>query len=402
MTRASITHFLGIPGSEAVLASSGTDAEVLVLAMAAGLATGPLTNILIAPEETGSGVPLAACGCHFSDSTALGALVTVGSAIDGLAANGIEVAAVPIRDARGAPRDPEAIDQDTAQAVERELRRGRNVLLHVLDTSKTGLTSLARQAARTLRASAPQRVRIVVDACQLRCSLTQIKRDLEDGFMVQATGSKFAGGPPFCGVVLLPAILADEIATRPSLPRGIADYSAALDWPTALRHRFGQMWVSQTNIGLGLRWVAAVDGIASMAAMGDNAQTRSADRFAKEVRARAKNLRSIEFEDGEPDFGSSTIVPLAVRNRYGSFSAFSAAQRIQAALREQDHGPVCHVGQPVCLGNQTVLRVAASAYTLAGVAARMSGGSDIDRAFQPVAADLDSLFEKWSLIERQL
>ena len=67
--RASITHFLGIPGSEAVLAPSGTDAEVLALAMAAGLATGPLTNILIAPEETGSGVPLAARGCHFSDST---------------------------------------------------------------------------------------------------------------------------------------------------------------------------------------------------------------------------------------------------------------------------------------------------------------------------------------------
>ena len=376
--RASITHFLGIPGSEGVLAPSGTDAEVLALVMAAGLATGPLTNILIAPEETGSGVPMAASGRHFSDSTALGAPVTVGSPIDGLAANGIEVAAVPIRDARGAPRDPEAIDQETAQTVERELRRGRTVLLHVLDTSKTGLTGLTRQAARTLMASAPQRVRVVVDACQLRCSLTQIKRDLDDGFMVQATGSKFAGGPPFCGVVLLPAVLADEIATRPSLPRGIADYSAALDWPRAFRHRFGHMWVSQTNIGLGLRWVAALDGIASMAAMGDNMQTRIADRFAKEVRARAKNLRGIEFDHDEPDFGSSTIVPLAVRDRYGSSSAFSAAQRIQAALREPGQGAVCHVGQPVCLGDQTVLRVAASAYTLASVAARMNGGSDID------------------------
>jgi hypothetical protein len=400
--RASLTHFLGIPGSESVLAPSGTDAEVLVLAMAAGLATGQLTNILIAPEETGSGVPMAASGRHFSVSTALGTPVTVGSAIDGLAANGIEVAAVPIRDAKGAPRDPDAIDQETAQVVERELRRGRNVLLHVLDASKTGLTGLTRQAARTLMASAPERVRIVVDACQLRCSLTQIKRDLEDGFMVQATGSKFAGGPPFCGVVLLPAILADEIATRPSLPRGIADYSAALDWPTALRHRFGQMCVSQANIGLGLRWVAALDGIASMAAMGDNAQTWIADRFAKEVRARAINLRGIEFDHDEPDFGSSTIVPLAMRDRYGSSSTFSAAQRVQAALREEDFGPVCHVGQPVCLGDRTVLRVAASAYTLAGVAARMSGGSDIDEAFQPVAADLDSLFEKWSRIERQL
>jgi hypothetical protein len=166
-------------------------------------------------------------------------------------------------------------------------------------------------------ASAPQRVRIVVDACQLRCSLTQIKHDLEDGFMVLATGSKFAGGPPFCGVVMLPAVLADELAKRPSLPRGIGDYSAASDWPTALRHRFGRMWVSQTNIGLGLRWVAALDGIASMAAMGDNVQTRIAARFAEAARAKAKNLRSIE-----PDFGSSTIVPLAVRDRYGSSSAF--------------------------------------------------------------------------------
>jgi len=399
--RASITHFLGVPGSKAVLSPSGTDAEVLALALVAGLATGPLTNILIAPEETGSGVPMAASGLHFSDSTALGAPVAVGGPIDGLAAKGIEVAVVPIRDARGAPRDPEAIDQEAAQAVERELRRGRNVLLHVLDTSKTGLTSLTRQAARHLMASAPERVRVVVDACQLRCSLTQIKRDLDDGFMVQATGSKFAGGPPFCGVVLLPAALADELATRPSLPRGIADYSAALDWPAALRHCFGEMWVSQTNIGLGLRWVAALDGIASMAAMGDNLQTRIAARFAKEVRARAKNLRSIEFDDDEPDFGSSTIVPLAVRDRCVSSTAFQAAKRLQAGLREQDHGPVCHVGQPVCLGDQTVLRVAASAYTLAGVAARMSDGSNIDQAFRPVAADLDRLFEKWSLIENQ-
>jgi len=32
----------------------------------------------------------------------------------------------------------------------------------------------------------------------------------------------------------------------------------------------------------------------------------------------------------------------------------------------------------------------------------MNGGSDIDHAFQSVAAKLDSLFEKWSFIERQL
>ncbi len=399
--RVSITHLLGIPSSVAVLTASGTDAEVLTLCVTVSLERGPLTNILIAPEETGSGVSLAASGCHFSNSTALGAPVTVGGAIDGLATNEIEVAVVPIRDAKGAPLAPEAVDDEAAKAMKRELRRGRTVLLHVLDTSKTGLTGPTRKAARTLMASAPNRVRVVVDACQLRCSLTQIKRDLADGFMVQATGSKFAGGPPFCGVVLLPAALAEEIAARASLPRGIADYSAALDWPAALRDRAGQMWASQANIGLGLRWAAALDGIASMAAMGDNVRTTIAARFTKEVRDRAKNLRSIDFDHDEPDLGSGAIVPLAVRSRDDASSAFSAAQSIQTALREPSHGPVCHVGQPVCLRGLTVLRIAASAYTLAGIATRM-GGSNIDQAFQPVAEDLDSLFEKWSFIERQL
>ncbi len=400
--RAGIRHLLGIPGSEAILAASGTDAEILALGLAASLATRPLTNILIAPEETGSGVPLAALGRHFSTMTALGAPAAMGEAIGGFAAKGIEVAAVPIRDARGAPRDPSSIDSEAAQLVERALRRGRDVLLHVLDTSKTGLNGVTREAARALMAAAPERVRIVVDACQLRCGLARIKRDLQDGFMVLATGSKFAGGPPFSGVVLLPGALADEMTARAALPKGIAGYSTALDWPTALRNCFGGLWTSQTNIGLGLRWVAALDGITSMAAMDDALQAAIADRFAKEVRARAQNLRRIEFHDDDLALGSSTIVPLAVREGQGSSSAMAEAQRIQAALREEGHGPVCHIGQPVLLKSATVLRVAASAYTLAGVALRMGGGSALDQAFQPVAADLDSLFEKWSLVERQL
>jgi hypothetical protein len=160
--------------------------------------------------------------------------------------------------------------------------------------------------------------------------------------------------------------------------------------------------VSQTNIGLGLRWAAALDGIASMAAVGEDLQERIADRFTKEVRARADRLDGVELhgDDDAPSVGSRSIVPLTVLGRNGFFAPASRAQWIHAALRERGRAPICHVGQAVSLGKRTVLRVAASATVIAGVASRMGGGG-IERAFQPVESDLDSLFAKWSFVERQ-
>lgn len=402
--RASLTSYLGQPHAQAILASSGTDGEIIALSLAAGLAQGPLTTIVIAPEETGSGVPMAASGRHFASHTALGTLVAMGCAIDGFA-HDIEIAAVPIRDADGAPRSASAVDDHAAELAARALKSGRTVLLHVLDTSKTGLAGLSRASARAIKASDPARVHVVVDACQLRCRFTTIKRDLDDGFIVLATGSKFAGGPSFCGAVLLPPALAEDIAAgTTTLASGLADYSAAFDWPLALRHRLGLSWRNETNIGLGLRWSAAFHGLAVMEAMDDIAQMRIAERFAKEVGERATSLLGLENcgRDHDPTLGSSTIVSLVVKEKSGFSSTLQVAQAIQAALRKEEHGPICHIGQPVCLGARTVLRVAASAYTLWGGAERMRQGCDLDRAFRPVAAELDRLFEKWCRVDRQL
>ncbi len=401
--RARILGFLGVAGAQAILAASGTDAEILAAGLAANLAKRPLTNILIGPDETGSGAPLAASGRHFADRTALGAMVTPASVIEGLSPYSIETEFVPVRDGNGAPCDAATIDAGAAEAVKRAIKRGRLAFLHVLDSSKTGLSGPTRVAVRSLAAQAPEQVIAVVDACQLRCSLGQIKRDLEDGFMVIATGSKFAGGPPFCGVVLLPGALADKFSADAALANGLAAYSALLDWPETLRNSLDGSTMQRMNIGLGLRWAAALDGIASMAAVGDDLQVRIADRFAKDVVARAKTLRLALFhgDDAALASGPRTIVPLTLLNRAGAFASLAEARLTQAALREGRSGPVCHVGQAVRLGARTVLRVAASAYTMAGVAARLNGGYGFERAFQPVARDLDRLFEKWSIIERQ-
>ncbi len=401
--RARILGCLGVEGAQAILAASGTDAEIVAAGLAASLTERPLTNILIGPEETGSGAPLAASGRHFADRTALGTLVTPASVIEGLSAYPIETEFVSVRHGNGAPCDAATIDARAAEAVERSLQRGRLAFLHVLDSSKTGLSGPTREAARSLVAQAPDRVVAVVDACQLRCSLTQIKRDLEDGFMVIATGSKFAGGPPFCGVVLLPAALADKVEADAALAKGLAAYSALLDWPATLRASLDGSAMQRMNIGLGLRWAAALDGVACMAAIGDGLQARIAERFAQDVVARARTLRRALFhgDDAALASGPRTIVPLTLLNEAGALASLAETRSTQTALREARCGPVCHVGQAVRLGARTVLRVAASAYTMAGVAARLKDGYGFERAFQPVTRDLDRLFEKWSIIERQ-
>ncbi len=155
--------------SEVVLAASGTDLELLALALVMGLSARPLTNIVIAPDETGSGVPRAAEGRHYSDLTALGGEAVAGTAVEGVDAGRIGTVTVFIRDAEGRRRDAAEIDADVIAATEAALRADRDVLLHVLDRSKTGLSGVSRAAARHAAELAPGRVHVIVDACQFRC-----------------------------------------------------------------------------------------------------------------------------------------------------------------------------------------------------------------------------------------
>ena len=70
--------------TRSVFAASGTDTELLALALThLAEAERPILNILIAPEETGRGVPMAARGLHFAVDTALGHDVTFQAPIAG-------------------------------------------------------------------------------------------------------------------------------------------------------------------------------------------------------------------------------------------------------------------------------------------------------------------------------
>lgn len=389
------------PGSEIVLAASGTDAELLTLGLVTALSSRPLTNVFIAPDETGKGIPLAASGRHFSGTTALAQTVAEGQPIEGFAPERIDVRTIAIRDDSGRPRNSEQIDRDVAAVVEQELRRGRDILLHVLDTSKTGLTGPSRETARALAGVAPGRVRVVIDACQLRCPLSQLRRDLADGFMVTITGSKFVGGPAFAGALLLPRAIVIKMPSKVVLPGGLANYTAALDWPACLRDKLEHSFKSEGNIGLGLRWIAALDNLKRYAAVAETRHRQIIDHFADHVRSRISAIPGfvIHPDDDEcaPSRSIISVTPLGANNNY---APSNDADRIRLMLLDPALGPVCHVGQPVRIGPRTVLRISASARDVADIAARMQAGQSLDTAFAPVGTNLDVLFAKWEKLAR--
>jgi hypothetical protein len=372
----------GPPGAEAILAASGTEAELVTLALALGLAEGPLTNIVIAPAETGSGVPAAASGLHFLSRASLGGAVAKAARLSGWEDAAIALQTIEIRTAQGEPRDQAEIDDEAAAKVEQAIAGGDFALLHVLDASKTGRTGVSRGAARRIRRRHPDRVLVVVDACQLRCAAADIRRDLADGLAVMLTGSKFAGGPAFCGALLLPAALVRRLAeARAASTAALAPYSAALDWPTALRRRFGAALVHPANLGLGLRWSAALAEIEAYEAIPAARRAALLADFDRAVHAHVAADPGLQLADrcaGPTARGLVTITHADGADPRGVYEALTAG--------EGGRRP-CHLGQPVVVGPRQALRVCASMPMIIDAA---------ERGFAAIEADLDQAFESWA------
>lgn len=254
--RAMLLAALGIaasPGTEVVLTPSGTDAEVVALAVALA-GGGPIRSIVVGPLEIGRGSGPAAAGRHFSDRVPSGRSVTPGAAVAGIGPADVAVAEVPVRDDAGLVADPEAV----AAAVEAALADapGR-VLLHVVEGSKTGIRAPSPEAVARWEARHGATLDVVVDAAQMRIDQPTVAAHLASGRMIIVTGSKLFGGPPFSGAVLLPPALAARVRTAPPPVPGLEDYLSEADVPPTLA---GLRAVARpgANLGLLARWAAAL------------------------------------------------------------------------------------------------------------------------------------------------
>jgi len=265
-------------GTDVIFAASGTDLHLITTQLIGSTSSKPTRIIMMDANETGKGVPTALAGRHFSRQSALGETLIEGAPIKGGAA--IEVVSVPIRHDDGTPRNADDIDADVEKLVNTAVAIQQNVLLILVDVTKTGMLAPSVTCATHLLSRLPECVTVLVDACQCRMAPSTLRAYLDHDFIVAITGSKFLTGPSFSGALLVPSQAAAQLRQQ-ILPPAISAYSCRADWPA---HWVASEGLRQlTNLGLLLRWEAALAELRAFRAVPDVAIIRFLGTFSLAV-----------------------------------------------------------------------------------------------------------------------
>ena len=210
--------------------------------------------IMVAPSESGSGVPDALKG-HWpvGNRTPNPPLFTE---ISANLENKPDILSVHLRLNDGSLRHSREIDHEFEFLAKKWASQGRRVLIVMTDVSKTGCLAPSPACALSLFQKFPENITILVDACQFRISPETLKTYINSGFMVALTGSKFLSGPAFSGALLLPSQLDSCYRNLPMPPELKSSYNQGewpLDWPE------NSTLLPISNFGLLFRWEAALE-----------------------------------------------------------------------------------------------------------------------------------------------
>lgn len=241
--------------SEIIFSPSGTDSSLQIAAITQIFSDKEITHVLVASDETGSGVPSALKGCHFENTTALNFPVKKGDKIEGF--RDVDLIKIPFRDENGALKSSKQLDEEVYDAIYKTNEQGRHIVLHTMDQSKLGYQSPSDELIKRLDTLSKLSIQIVVDASQLRLDPKDIQNYLNKGYIVTITGSKYFTGPPYSGALLLPKSVSKVIlSVKNSLPAGLTQYYNHSDWPIS--------WFCSNdlsdgyNYGSYTRWNAAI------------------------------------------------------------------------------------------------------------------------------------------------
>ncbi len=337
-------------GLDIVVAASGTDLHLLASALVGGTPARPLVCIDVEAEETGSGVPDALAGRHFSSHTALGETVLSGAGVGAHAS----FVAVPVRDEGGSLRATADIEVHLDALVLDAAVSGQRALLTVTDVSKTGLISPPLDVVLALVRRFPRTLEVLVDACQFRLAPETLRAYLDQGFMVAVTGSKFLTGPTFCGALFVPEPVGGRLNSR-LLPQGLRAYSARADWPAAWVAGAGM--TEAANFGLLLRWEAAMAELRAFRALPMGDVKAFMDAFAAAIHSRlvddpafvplpGRRLNRTAIGAAGAWDRAASIFPFLLREPGRRYLSLSETEAVYRALAADG----ARLGQPVRCG----------------------------------------------------
>ena len=114
-----------LTGLEVVVGASGTDLHLIAGQLLGGTKSLPGLAVMVDAVETGSCVPAALAGRHFSDRAAQGETVSEGTAV--ASGPAMEVVSVALRNGDGTPRPADSIDAEVTALVASAAAEGRRL-----------------------------------------------------------------------------------------------------------------------------------------------------------------------------------------------------------------------------------------------------------------------------------
>jgi len=410
--RDELKNHLGLAKADIVFSPSGTDSQLHALFLTRALLGPALTTVIVAADQTGSGTAYTSRGCHFSAATAQGSPVQKSEPVAGLA-HSVTSVALGLLDDNGDCRPQAETDSRVLAAIETSIANGTGVLLQIMDSSKLGWRAPSDQCLDEIAARWPDRVQVVVDACQMRLGRPRLKQYLDRGYLVLVTGSKFFTGPPFSGALLVPERFAGTIDAIGEIAPGILEYSSRSDWPMkwhGLRSRFP----IRANFGQWLRWEAALEEIRAYHDVPDELRRMALTMFGEGVEriiASSPSLRLLppqqRLEDGSIDeeLAQRTIFPFVLTHR-SRVLPLEDCRRIYRALARDPwdsasaelHGrdaeiaaKACLVGQPVALGQHGPHPIAALRICAGARLVTETWSSDANTAYRNLQRELGNV-----------
>lgn len=263
---------------DVAFAASGTDLHLIVSQLFTGATPGPSMIVMVETGETGSSVPAALQGLHFSDCSALGVPVCAGLSTGD--ADATELVRVALREADGTPRAAADIDGEVTALVAAACGDNKRVLLVLADVTKTGMIGPSVSCALALRKQYPDHLEVLVDACQFRLTNATLNAYLDQQFLVAVTGSKFVSGPSFSGALFFPEAAAIRYRQQ-TAPAGLYAYSSRADWPASWSGMDGLQ--KKANCGLLVRWIAAIAELRAFRSLPDEAINQFVQKFRRAV-----------------------------------------------------------------------------------------------------------------------
>lgn len=441
-----------------LLTPSGTDAELVATSIAlsrmfAGLessrhstdATPRVTSLIVAQGEIGRGSSSASGGKHFSSVTPSGEAGKAGAPLRRYPTDLVDVLEFNGRDDDGNLQNiDEAVYSTVTRLLAGDQDAGCNVvLLHVVMGAKTGFCCPTLEVVDLLARKHPNRLVVVIDACQMRLNCEAYRDFVAKGYVVLLTGSKFFAGAPFCGAVLVPMrsvyemeTAAVEEQTELCYPLGLEDYFSRYDFPAGMKHVRARMG-SAMNVGLLLRWESALANMEPFARIPSPWIQRACRTYVDQCKSmlRSKWLHLVEileppslsprrYNRSANDQTLDSIISFKVRDVRRSDTNFSSFLDLDALrdlhmLLAKDLSNVlpqsvvklrCVIGQPVQLGKSplagTVLRIAVGADMINGMHYRQdvsfeSVVNDLVSTDDQVLSKMQVILEHWDVLQQQ-